>query len=88
MRGGGMLLGEYVTDDSTTTVFPVDADGNPTGAAYPIVDNGNLHGFFSGLYLQDEWKILRQAHAELRRALRRVSIRRLTTNASSARAST
>jgi outer membrane receptor protein involved in Fe transport len=58
LRGGGMFLGEYVTSDSTTTVFPVDGNGNPTGPAYPIVDNGNLHGFFSGLYLQDEWKIL------------------------------
>ncbi|HEY2329750.1 MAG TPA: TonB-dependent receptor, partial [Verrucomicrobiae bacterium] len=26
--------------------------------AFPIVQNGNLHGLFSGLYLQDEWKIL------------------------------
>ena len=58
LRAGGMFLGEYVTSDATTTVFPVDADGNPTGAAFPIVDNNNLHGFFSGLYLQDEWKIV------------------------------
>jgi len=47
-----------VTSDSTTTVFPVDSDGNPTGAAFPIVDNGNLHGFFTGMYLQDEWNVL------------------------------
>jgi len=58
IRGGAMFLGEYVTSDSTTTVFPVDSDGNPTGAAFPIVDNGNLHGFFTGMYLQDEWNVL------------------------------
>ena len=57
IRGGAMFLGEYVTADSTTTVFPVDGSGNPTGPAFPIVDNGNLHGFFTGLYLQDEWKM-------------------------------
>ncbi|HVU08395.1 MAG TPA: TonB-dependent receptor [Verrucomicrobiae bacterium] len=59
IRGGASFLGEYVTADSTSTVFPVDADGNPTGPALPpIVDDNNLHGFFTGLYLQDEWKLL------------------------------
>ena len=57
IRGGLLFLGEYVTSDTTTTVFPVDGSGNPNGPAFPIVDNNNLHGFFTGLYLQDEWKM-------------------------------
>jgi outer membrane receptor protein involved in Fe transport len=58
IRGGAVFLGEYVTADSTTTVFNLDGAGNPTGAPYPIMDNNNLYGLFTGLYLQDEWKIL------------------------------
>jgi outer membrane receptor protein involved in Fe transport len=38
----------------------VDADGDPTGAAYPIVDNESLHGLFAGVYVQDEWNITPQ----------------------------
>jgi outer membrane receptor protein involved in Fe transport len=58
IRGGVLLLDEYVSADSTTTVFPVDGAGNPTGPAFPIPDNAVLHGLFAGAYLQDEWKIL------------------------------
>jgi outer membrane receptor protein involved in Fe transport len=57
IRGGAMFLGEFVNADSTTTVFPVDGSGNPTGPAFPIVDNNKLNGQFYGLYLQDEWKM-------------------------------
>jgi len=60
IRGGVLLLDEYVEADSTSTVFPVDANGNPTGPAFPIVNNEVLHGLFAGAYLQDEWKILPQ----------------------------
>src|SRR5882724_8936874 len=52
-----MALEEYVSADSTTTVFPVDGSGNPNGAPFPIMDNHVLHGLFVGVYLQDEWKI-------------------------------
>ena len=57
LRGGLMAIDEYVSANSTTTVFPVDANGNPTGGAFPLVDNHKLHGLFAGVYLQDEWKI-------------------------------
>jgi outer membrane receptor protein involved in Fe transport len=60
LRGGAMFLGEFVQADSTTTVFRVDGNGNPTGPAFPIADNNNLNGQFYGLYLQDEWKIFSQ----------------------------
>ncbi len=58
IRGGVLALDESVSADSTTTVFPVDGSGNPTGPAFPITDNSTLHGIFAGVYLQDEWKIL------------------------------
>jgi outer membrane receptor protein involved in Fe transport len=58
LRAGLMVLDESLSADSTTTVFPVDVNGNPTGAAFPVVDNEVAHALFLGLYLQDEWKIL------------------------------
>ena len=58
LRGGLMLLDESVSAHSTTTVFPVDPDGDPTGPSFPIADNNVSHALFLGLYLQDEWKIL------------------------------
>ncbi len=57
LRFGLMVLGESVAQDSTSTVFPVDRAGNPTGAAFPIVNNNTIYGIFSGIYLQNEWKI-------------------------------
>jgi len=56
-RAGVMLLNESVSANSATTVFPVDAAGNPTGPAFTVADHGKLHGLFAGVYLQDEWKI-------------------------------
>ena len=53
-----MVLDEYLSADTTTTVFPVDANGNPTGGAFPITQNGVQHALFFGMYLQDEWKVL------------------------------
>jgi len=60
LRWGAMLLAEHLTVDTTTTVFPVDAGGDPTGAAFPIVDNGAQHALFAGAYIQDEWKLTSQ----------------------------
>jgi hypothetical protein len=58
LRGGFTLLDESVSADSATTVFPVDAGGDPAGPAFAIVDDDALHGFFAGAYLQDEWRIV------------------------------
>ncbi|HUA67084.1 MAG TPA: TonB-dependent receptor, partial [Candidatus Saccharimonadales bacterium] len=60
IRGGVLLLDEYVSAHSSTTVYNLDANGNPTGAPYAIPDNQVLHGLFAGAYVQDEWKILPQ----------------------------
>ncbi|MGA2015368.1 MAG: TonB-dependent receptor [Opitutaceae bacterium] len=58
-RGGFTFLDESVDANSTTTVFPVDAAGDPTGPAYPIAYDELLHGIFAGAYLQDEWRVVR-----------------------------
>jgi outer membrane receptor protein involved in Fe transport len=57
LRAGFSFLDESVDADSTTTVFPVDAAGNPTSPAFPVMDDQTLHGLFEGVYLQDEWKL-------------------------------
>ena len=59
LRGGFILLDESVSADSTTTVFPVDGGGDPTGPEYAIPYNQTLHGLFAGAYLQDEWRVVR-----------------------------
>jgi hypothetical protein len=58
VRGGVMFLDESLDSNTTTTVFPVDANGDPIGAPYPILDDGAQHALFAGAYLQDEWKIV------------------------------
>jgi outer membrane receptor for ferrienterochelin and colicins len=63
LRGGLIALLENESQDSTTTVFPVDGAGNPTGPAFPITANNSDYGVFGGLYLQDEWKITDQVTA-------------------------
>jgi outer membrane receptor protein involved in Fe transport len=58
IRGGLMWLGESLSANTTTTAFPVDGGGNPTGAPLPpIADDSTTRAGFYGLYLQDEWKI-------------------------------
>ncbi|HEY1763875.1 MAG TPA: TonB-dependent receptor [Opitutaceae bacterium] len=57
IRAGFTLIQETVADNSTTTVFPVDPAGDPTGPAFPIGDHERPHGLFAGAYLQDEWKL-------------------------------
>jgi outer membrane receptor protein involved in Fe transport len=57
LRGGAMFLAEFAKSDSTTTVFNVDGGGTPYGTPFSIMDSSQLHGLFTGLYLQDEWKM-------------------------------
>jgi outer membrane receptor protein involved in Fe transport len=60
LRAGFIAQEEISPDDTTATVFNLDGAGNPTGAPFPIVNNQTTHGFFSGVYLQDEWKVTPQ----------------------------
>jgi outer membrane receptor protein involved in Fe transport len=57
LRAGGSLLNEAVFGNSTTTVFPVDGSGNPTGGAFNITDDSRISALYTGVYLQDEWKM-------------------------------
>jgi outer membrane receptor protein involved in Fe transport len=57
LRTGFSLLDESVAADSTTAVFPVNANGNPDGPAFSITNDEGLHGLFAGAYLQDEWRL-------------------------------
>jgi outer membrane receptor protein involved in Fe transport len=59
IRFGSLLMDEYLTDDNTTTVFPIDPmTMDPSGAPFPIVQNFDANAIFVGAYVQDEWKIL------------------------------
>ena len=60
IRGGVMVMEELVTADSTTTVFPVDSNGDifpPNALAEEITQNNSPNALFAGGYLQDEWKV-------------------------------
>lgn len=57
IRGGWMAVDESLSSHTTTGVFPVDANGNPTGGPISIADNETAHAIFAGVYLQDEWKV-------------------------------
>jgi outer membrane receptor protein involved in Fe transport len=55
-----MLLTEDLDSHAATTVFPVDANGDPTGPAFTIRQSGTQRANFLGAYLQDEWKLTRR----------------------------
>jgi outer membrane receptor protein involved in Fe transport len=57
LRFGGSFLATGDQNNTSTTVFNVDASGNPTGTLQNITDDHPLYGLFAGLYLQDEWKM-------------------------------
>ncbi len=56
IRTGGSFLATGDQNNTSTTVFNLDASGNPTTLTN-IPDNHPLYGLFAGLYLQDEWKM-------------------------------
>jgi len=61
LRGGLIFTEQYATVDTSTLVFPVDANGTQTKhTPQRIEDNHNKYGYFYGFYLQDEWKPLEQ----------------------------
>ena len=57
LRGGALVWEEIAPATTTTTVFNLDAMGNPIGAPFAIPDNTTTRGQFYGVYLQDEWKL-------------------------------
>ncbi len=58
LRAGLMGLFGSAPVNSTTTVFNLDAAGNPVGLPYAIASNTTTDGQFYGAYLQDQWNIV------------------------------
>ena len=63
IRGGIMVLNESESVDSATTVLPMDStdptsfNPAPGGTPETFLENDRLRALFSGIYLQDEWKL-------------------------------
>jgi outer membrane receptor protein involved in Fe transport len=61
LRTGFYTSGEFAQTFNSSVVFPVDANGNVTGAPFTApTDTTAKAGWLLGLYLQDEWKINKQ----------------------------
>ena len=59
IRAGFFGFTENVESNNTSSVFPVDANGDISGAPFNIRDDTSKNGnTFGALYLQDEWKAL------------------------------
>ena len=57
VRAGFDLTGEQTWVNNTSTVLPLDADGDPLPTPLTIVDANNKLGWNIGGYVQDEWKL-------------------------------
>ena len=61
VRTGFYASGEFAQTFNSSVVFPVDANGNVTGAPFTApTDQTAKTGWLLGVYVQDEWKINRQ----------------------------
>jgi len=66
IRGGAMLLDEYLSSDATTTAVLMDStdpssfNPQPGSPTTTIAQNTVSHALFAGIYLQDEWKLTPQ----------------------------
>src|SRR6202041_2366165 len=57
LRMGFLAQLEQAGSDTTSSVLPVDANGNPTtGQPIDIIDNQKSSGGLYGVYVQDEWQ--------------------------------
>ena len=58
IRGGFLVQRERATSLTTSSVLPVDANGDPTtDQPMTLVDGYDLVGWQYGIYLQDQWKV-------------------------------
>jgi outer membrane receptor protein involved in Fe transport len=57
LRAGFAVSGEQTWVNNTSTVLPLDAQGNPLPAPFTVVDATPFLGWNIGGYIQDEWKI-------------------------------
>ncbi len=59
LRMGLLAEFEQAASDTTSSVLPVDANGNPTtDQPINITDNRNSSGGLYGIYMQDEWQLM------------------------------
>jgi outer membrane receptor protein involved in Fe transport len=60
LRAGTVVTSSRTRIDTATAVFPTDSMGNQISSTpVSITDNGRQPGYLSGVYVQDEWKILK-----------------------------
>jgi len=57
IRAGALFQADGDENNTATTAFNLDGAGNPTSLVN-ISDNHPIYSQFTGLYLQDEWKLL------------------------------
>jgi outer membrane receptor protein involved in Fe transport len=57
LRAGWQVWREKSLFRSTTTVLPLDADGEAVDAPFGLLDRNNRVGWYYGLYVQDEWRL-------------------------------
>jgi outer membrane receptor protein involved in Fe transport len=60
LRFGFSTSVESAIVNNTSTVLPLDADGNPVDAPFTVLDSSAKTGWLFSTYLQDEWKITNQ----------------------------
>jgi outer membrane receptor protein involved in Fe transport len=59
VRAGFFGFTENVVSNNTSSVFPVDVNGNVTGGPFNVRDDTSKNGnTFGALYIQDEWKAI------------------------------
>ncbi len=57
LRGGFMVAAERSKVVNSSTLFPLDADGEAIDAPYGVSDASGLVGWTYSAYAQDEWKL-------------------------------
>jgi outer membrane receptor for ferrienterochelin and colicins len=59
LRGGVIIQGERADSFTTSQVLPIAADGTVGSMPVSIIDNGGKNQYLYSVYLQDEWKVLK-----------------------------
>jgi hypothetical protein len=57
LRAGFVVAGERTRNVSSSSLEPLDGDGNPVDAPFGVYDLAAKTGWTAGAYAQDEWKI-------------------------------
>jgi hypothetical protein len=57
LRAGFTVTAESTQISNVSTVLPLDSEGNPVDAPFPITDYNSKLGWILGAYIQDEWRI-------------------------------